>query len=93
MTATGAMFCNTATSAATENTMHLRVREAAAHVGLSKSSLDKMRCFGGGPAYFKVGRAVIYSVVELDAWLASQRRLTTWDGANDNQRIAARQAA
>lgn len=70
--------------------MHLRVRDAANYVGLSKSSLDKYRCFGGGPTYSKVGRAVIYSTEELDAWLASQKRLTTWS-ANDNA-VAARAA-
>jgi predicted DNA-binding transcriptional regulator AlpA len=61
-----------------------RVKEAAAYVGLSKSSLDKFRFFGSGPAYSKVGRAVIYATADLDNWLASQRRITTWSGSNDN---------
>ena len=61
-----------------------RVREAAEYVGLSESSLDKFRCLGTGPAYSKVGRAVIYATADLDAWLAAQRRSTTWIGSNDN---------
>ncbi|WP_332699804.1 helix-turn-helix transcriptional regulator [Bosea sp. (in: a-proteobacteria)] len=50
--------------------MNIRVREAADYVGLSKSTLDKLRCYGTGPRYFKLGRAVVYSTVDLDAWVA-----------------------
>jgi excisionase family DNA binding protein len=71
---------------------NIRVKEAAHYVGLSKSSLDKMRHFGGGPNYFKLGRAVVYSTADLDAWMAARRRSETWDGANDNVHIAARAA-
>ena len=63
-----------------------RVKDAAAYVGLSKSSMDKFRHFGTGPTYSKVGRAVIYATADLDAWLAAQRRNGTWDGTNDNAR-------
>jgi predicted DNA-binding transcriptional regulator AlpA len=64
---------------------NLRVRDAAAYCGLSKSSLDKFRCYGGGPAYMQLGSggSVIYSTADLDAWLASKRRTSTW-GDNDN---------
>ena len=71
---------------------NIRVRAAAEYVGLSKSSLDKFRCYGTGPAYSKVGRAVVYSTADLDAWLAAGRRTTTW-GSNDNARVNARAAA
>lgn len=66
---------------------NLRVRKAAEYVGLSKSLLDKLRCYGGGPIYAKLGTAVVYNTVDLDAWIA-ERRLVV---ANDN-RIAARTA-
>ena len=72
--------------------MNVRVKAAADYVGLSKSSLDKMRCLGTGPLYFKVGRAVVYSHQDLDAWLESQKRVSTW-GANDNLSVAHRVAA
>lgn len=70
--------------------MNVRVREAADYVGLSKSTLDKLRCFGGGPRYFKLGRAVVYAKSDLDAWLASKVRLCTFSALNDN--VAARTA-
>lgn len=67
---------------------NIRVKEAAEYVGLSKSSLDKLRCFGGGPRYFKLGRAVVYATADLDIWMAERARLSTWGGANDNFRSA-----
>jgi len=66
---------------------NLRVPQAAAYVGLSKSYLDKARMTGTGPAYAKLGATVIYSTADLDAWVASNRVPT-----NDNQRIARRAA-
>ncbi|MNL57345.1 Helix-turn-helix domain protein [compost metagenome] len=62
---------------------NIRVKEAATYVGLSKSSLDKLRCFGGGPRYFKLGRSVVYAVADLDAWMSERSRSSTW-GENDN---------
>jgi predicted DNA-binding transcriptional regulator AlpA len=69
-------------------TMNLRVKQAAHHLGLSKSTLDKLRCFGGGPRYYKLGRAVIYEVADLDAWKAERARSSTWGAANDNRSTA-----
>jgi predicted DNA-binding transcriptional regulator AlpA len=63
---------------------NIRVKQAAQHVGLSKSTLDKLRIFGGGPTFCKLGRAVIYRTEDLDAWLAGRTRTSTW-GDNDNQ--------
>lgn len=68
---------------------HLKVRAAAEYIGLSKSTLDKLRCFGGGPVYLKLGRAVVYSTDDLDCWLAARRRDATWAPANDNARAQA----
>ncbi|NGN44342.1 helix-turn-helix domain-containing protein [Mesorhizobium sp. CGMCC 1.15528] len=65
---------------------NLRVRQAAEYVGLSKSFLDKTRCYGGGPVHIKLGATVIYSTDDLDAWLAANRQ-----SDNDN-RIAAKAA-
>ena len=70
---------------------NIRVKEAASYVGLSKSSLDKLRCFGGGPRFFKLGRAVIYDVADLDVWVSERARSNTWQPANSN--IAAVEAA
>lgn len=70
---------------------NIRPKQAAAYLGLSKSTLDKLRCFGGGPRFYKFGRAVIYDVTDLDAWKAERSRSSTWQGANDN--AAARPAS
>lgn len=64
---------------------NIRVKSAAEYVGLSKSTLDKLRCYGGGPKYFKVGRAVVYSTDTLDDWVASKERAGTWGAANQNK--------
>jgi hypothetical protein len=46
---------------------------------LSASTLNKLRVFGGGPKYLKLGRTVVYDVTDLDAWLATKRRASTSD--------------
>ena len=42
---------------------------AAQYVGLAKNTLEKLRLYGGGPRFSKYGRAVRYSISELDAWI------------------------
>lgn len=67
--------------------MNMRTKEAAQYLGLSKSTLDKLRCFGGGPRYYKLGRPVVYDAADRDAWKAERVRTTTWGAANDNAKI------
>lgn len=52
---------------------NLRVLKAAEYVGLSKSTLDKFRCYGTGPRYIKLGRAVVYRTADLDDWVSENR--------------------
>lgn len=53
----------------------LNVRQAAARLGLSKSTIDKMRGAGKGPRFVKsTDRAVRYDPVDLDAWIEARRR-------------------
>jgi excisionase family DNA binding protein len=53
----------------------LRTNEAAEYLGLSASTLEKMRLTGGGPQFIRLGgRAVGYDVCDLDAWLDDQRQ-------------------
>jgi len=60
---------------ATPAPLLLNVREAAARLGLSKSTLDKWRCVGKGPRYVKsTDRAVRYDPADLDAWIAARRK-------------------
>jgi predicted DNA-binding transcriptional regulator AlpA len=51
----------------------LTVSGAANYVGLSISTLNKLRCTGYGPVYFKLGRAVRYDPQDLDQWLSERR--------------------
>ena len=52
----------------------LNVQEAARLLGLSVSTLNKMRLTGSGPPYLKLGRRVVYDVHDLEAWAASRKR-------------------
>jgi len=47
-------------------------RQAAQYLGLSISTLNKWRCYGFGPKYLKLGRAVRYRLEELDRYLEAR---------------------
>jgi len=47
--------------------------DAAVYVGMSESYLRKARRFGYGPAYIPEGRAIRYTISDLNQWLDSQR--------------------
>jgi predicted DNA-binding transcriptional regulator AlpA len=51
----------------------LRVAEAAEYVGLSPSTLNKLRCVGGGPPFLKFGRSVRYLPEDCRAWRDARR--------------------
>jgi excisionase family DNA binding protein len=52
----------------------LTVKEAAAHLRVSKSYLDKLRVYGGGPPFLRLGvRKIVYRRTDLDAWAAARR--------------------
>ncbi len=53
---------------------------ASAYTGLSRSTLEKLRVFGGGPTYLKLGRAVRYRHADLDAWLTMRLVQSTSSG-------------
>jgi predicted DNA-binding transcriptional regulator AlpA len=55
----------------------VRVPEAARYLGLSPSTLAKMRLRGDGPVFLKLNRAVAYDSRDLDEWLAHRRRAST----------------
>ena len=58
----------------------LSVKEAAAFLGLSVSTMNKMRLSGTGPRYLKLGRRVLYDIRDLEDWAARQRRQNTSEG-------------
>ena len=53
------------------------VEDAARFIGVSVSVLNKLRVYGGGPAYLKIGRRVLYETAALEDWLVSKRRTST----------------
>jgi hypothetical protein len=55
----------------------LNVIQAADYTSISKSSLDKLRVYGGGPLYIKVGARVIYDRIDLDTWLIGKKIANT----------------
>jgi len=57
----------------------LTTREAAAWLGLTKNTLEKMRVHGGGPVYRKHGRYVRYHLDDLIAWSEASKRRSTSD--------------
>lgn len=61
----------------TERRRMLRTEDAANYIGLSASTLTKLRLTGGGPEYIKLGKSVVYDPSDLDAWLSSKRRRST----------------
>jgi hypothetical protein len=54
--------------------------EAAAYLGLSPSTLEKLRLYGGGPVYYKSSpKIVLYETPDLDDWLHARRCTNTGD--------------
>ena len=57
----------------------MTAHEAARMVGLSGSTLAKLRLNGNGPTYCKLGRRVVYRPADLDQWLQSRTTRDTSD--------------
>ena len=60
-----------------ENPLVLNTEQVADRLGLSTSTLAKMRLSGGGPAYSKLGRRVVYRPEDLETWIAANRFQST----------------
>ncbi len=50
---------------------------AAIFTGLAVATLAKLRCLGGGPAYLKLGRKVVYRRADLADWLNARQVANT----------------
>jgi predicted DNA-binding transcriptional regulator AlpA len=62
----------------------LRTPDAAQYLGLTASTLEKMRITGGGPRFVRIGtRAIGYTVDDLDAFIEAGRRASTSDTGPD----------
>jgi predicted DNA-binding transcriptional regulator AlpA len=64
---------------ATSRAKVLHARDAARFVGLSESTLAKLRLNGNGPLYCKLGRRVLYRPTDLEEWLDSRITRDTSD--------------
>jgi excisionase family DNA binding protein len=55
----------------------LSVQEAARFLGLSVSTLNKLRLTGGGPRFAKLGRRCLYDITDLKKWASERKRIST----------------
>jgi hypothetical protein len=65
----------------------LSPHNAAKLLGLAASSLAKMRCWGGGPPFLKLGRAIRYVRSDLIAWRDARRVHNTSEAASQPHRL------
>jgi hypothetical protein len=56
---------------------YFNTKQAAQRYGLSASWLSKLRVFGGGSPYLKIGRRVVYERSAFENWLDAHRRHST----------------
>ncbi len=61
--------------------------EAARHIGLAVATLAKMRSWGGGPPFLKLGRVVRYERRACDEWLETRRVNNTSESRNVPRRL------
>ncbi len=52
---------------------YLRELAVAEQTGLSVSKIRKLRVYGGGPRYVKLGRAVAYDPADVTDWLEARK--------------------
>jgi excisionase family DNA binding protein len=81
------------------HSVYLSTREAAVRLSIGASTLKKLRVIGGGPAFHRIGRRVVYSTEILDEWArqstfesTSQYRSATRTG-NRSRSVSALPAA
>ncbi len=68
----------------------LDTTQAAERTRLARATLAKLRVFGGGPPFVKLGAKVLYDADDLSAWIAThgKRRSTSDAPARDAPRVA-----
>lgn len=67
-----------------QRTEYLSTRQAAALLGLSRYTLERMRVTGDGAAYYKFGRGVRYRREDLEEWARTRKRRSTSDDGTKN---------
>ena len=64
---------------------YLDTKQAAAYLGLSLKTLEKLRVTGRGPRFAKAGRRVIYDRRDLDKWVAARKRGFTGESVDADE--------
>ena len=65
---------------------YLNTDQAGSYLGLSPSTLRRMRVTGEGPRYSKAGRRVIYDPCDLDEWVQERKRRFTGESVEEDDR-------
>jgi len=65
---------------------YVRTRAAARYLSLSAPHARKAARHRQRPPIFKMGRAVVYAIGDLEAWLAGNRRCSTSDNGKNSGR-------
>jgi excisionase family DNA binding protein len=63
----------------TNEHFYLTPHQAAEYLNSSVSTLAKRRLYGGGPRFTRIGRAVRYRKYDLDEFMASNLKRSTFD--------------
>ena len=53
---------------------YLSIKQAAEFIGVSRQTIDLWRMNAEGPAVHRIGARVLYSVADLRAFMADQRK-------------------
>jgi hypothetical protein len=64
------------------NSVYLSTREAAVGLSIGASTLKKLRVTGGGPAFHRIGRRVVYPSDVLNEWA----RRATFESTSEYRR-------
>jgi predicted DNA-binding transcriptional regulator AlpA len=61
----------------TEVQIVLSAEQVSKQLGLSVSTLAKLRLSGAGPLYSRLGRRIVYRPADIDTWVASNQFRST----------------
>ena len=63
----------------------LNSKKAAAFLGVSERTLERLRTAGQGPKYVKFGMVVRYDPADLLAWIEGRKRASTSECGGERQ--------
>ncbi len=64
--------------------------QTAERTRLARATLAKLRVFGGGPPFVKLGAKVLYDEVDIEVWISAQgKRRSTSEVAASKASLAA----